>query len=108
MAQPRKPTRKSTSTRGKSSASGSALSQTSKGASRTRSDVGAVLSQPSSASQSARLVERTFAAGVDSALRIARARGVAVTVQDDSGKLVRGIPRQRGGSFTIKDEGGSR
>lgn len=70
----------------------------------SKSLTGAVLAQSSKASAGARRVERTFAAGVDSALRIARARGVAVTVQERSGKLVSGIPRSRDGVFTIAGE----
>ena len=90
MSQRRRSSRKSESASGKSP-----------------SEAGAILSQPSKASQAARQVERSFAAGVDSALRIARARGVAVTVQDANGKLVSGIPRQRGGSFTIAEGRGT-
>lgn len=98
MAKPRKAAAKSNN-RAKSSQAGSALSQ--KSDLRSRNVAGAILSQQSKASQTARRVERTFEAGVASALRIARARGVAVTIQDKNGKLVRGIPHQRDGAFVI-------
>ena len=97
MAKSRKPSTKAKHP--KSSQSRSSLSQ--KGDASTRNAAGAVLSQRSEASRTARRVERTFEAGVASALRIARARGVAVTIQDKDGTLMRGIPRQRDGAFVI-------
>lgn len=98
MAKPRKPSTKAK--RAKSSHSGSALSQRNDAS--PRSAAGAILSQRSEASRAARRVERTFEEGVASALRIARARGVAVTIQDKDGNLMRGVPRQRDGAFVIE------
>jgi hypothetical protein len=99
MAKPRKSASKPTKHL-KSSHSGSALSQ--KADRSSTAITGAILSQPSKASQAARRVERTFEAGVASALRIARAHGVAVTIQDKDGNLMRGVPRQRDGAFVIE------
>jgi hypothetical protein len=99
MAKSRKSAAKATK-HSKSSYSGPPLSQ--KGSPQSRNVTGAILSQPSKASQAARRVGRTFEAGVASALRIARARGVAVTIQDKDGNLTRGVPRQRDGAFVIE------
>lgn len=61
------------------------------------------MAPPSDASATARMVERTFAVGVGQALREARAKGVAVTIQDREGRLLRGMVRERRDHFSLKD-----
>jgi hypothetical protein len=53
-------------------------------------------------------MERTFAEGVGRALRQARAKGVAVTIQDREGRLVSGEVRERKGVFSITEASSSR
>lgn len=66
--------------------------------------VDVVVSKPSKASPVGRQAERAFIAGVNRELRNAEAHGIPVTVQGEDGRLVRGIPARRGGTYVVVDE----
>lgn len=63
-----------------------------------------VLARPSAASAVGRKAQRVFVAGVERALGEAKTRKIAVTVQRSDGRLVRGVPARRGGTFVIPED----